>query len=87
MRTLMKTINFGKNLRLSEIQPIKTAEIKSIQFEKKKGKTLHPVCHNDIVIVKNVWFSKKYKVSEPLFSLAVIEFTNFEILNCYVLFT
>jgi hypothetical protein len=43
MRTLMKTIKFGKNLRLSQIQPIKTAEIKSIQFRKKKGKTLHPV--------------------------------------------
>jgi hypothetical protein len=43
MRTLMRTINSGKNLRLSQIQPIKTAEIKSIQFGKKKGKTLHPV--------------------------------------------
>jgi hypothetical protein len=39
----MKTINFGKNLRLSQIQPIKTAEIKSIQFGKKKVKPLHPV--------------------------------------------
>jgi hypothetical protein len=38
MRTLMRTINFGKNLRLSQIQPIKTAEIKSIQF----GKNLTP---------------------------------------------
>jgi hypothetical protein len=43
MRTLMKTINFGRNLRLSQIQPIKTAEIKSIQFEKKKRKTLNSV--------------------------------------------
>ena len=32
MRMLIKTINFGKNLRLSQIQPIKTAEIKFIQF-------------------------------------------------------
>ena len=39
----MRTINFGKNLRLSQIQPIKTAEFKFIQFGKKKGKTLHPV--------------------------------------------
>jgi hypothetical protein len=46
MRTLMKTINFGKNLRLFQIQPIKTAEIKSIKFGKKKGKTLQPVCEN-----------------------------------------
>jgi hypothetical protein len=36
-------VNFGKNLRLSQIQPIKTSGIKSIQFGKKKGKTLHPV--------------------------------------------
>jgi hypothetical protein len=27
----------------SQIQPIKTAEIKCNQFGKKKGKTLHPV--------------------------------------------
>jgi hypothetical protein len=36
-------VNFGKNLRLSQIQPIKTSGIKCIQFGKKKGKTLHPV--------------------------------------------
>jgi hypothetical protein len=30
----------------SQIQPIKTAEIKCDQFEKKKGKTLHPVQKN-----------------------------------------
>jgi hypothetical protein len=39
----MRTINFGKNQRISQIQPIKTAELKSIQFGKKKGKPLHPV--------------------------------------------
>jgi hypothetical protein len=44
LASLMKTINFGKNLRLSQIQPIKTAEIRSIQFGIKKEKTLHPVC-------------------------------------------
>jgi hypothetical protein len=42
---LMRTINFGKNLRLSQIQPITTAEFKFMQFGKKKGKTLHPVYH------------------------------------------
>jgi hypothetical protein len=42
MRTLMRTVNFGKNLRLSQIQPIKTAGIKSIQFGKLEGKNLTP---------------------------------------------
>jgi hypothetical protein len=35
---LMRTINFGKNLRLFQIQPIKTAEFKFIQFGKKREK-------------------------------------------------
>jgi hypothetical protein len=39
----MRTINFGKNLRLSQIQPIKTAEFQIYPIWKKKGKTLHPV--------------------------------------------
>jgi hypothetical protein len=39
---LMRTIYFRKNLRLSQIKPIKTAEFKLMQFRKKKGKTLHP---------------------------------------------
>jgi hypothetical protein len=39
----MRTINFGENLRLSQIKPIKTAEFKFMRFGKKKGKTLHPV--------------------------------------------
>jgi hypothetical protein len=39
----MRTINFGKNLRLFQIKPIKTAEFRFMQFGKKKGETLHPV--------------------------------------------
>jgi hypothetical protein len=39
----MRTINFVKNLRLSQIQQIKTAEFKFKQFGKKEGKTLHSV--------------------------------------------
>jgi hypothetical protein len=39
----MRTINFGKNRRLFQIKPIKTAEFRFMQFGKKKGKTLHPV--------------------------------------------
>jgi hypothetical protein len=43
MRKLMRTIHFGKNLRLSQIQPIKTAESQIYPILKKKVKALHPV--------------------------------------------
>jgi hypothetical protein len=49
----MRTINFGKNLRLSQIQPIKTAEIRSIQL----GKTLHPVDNNIWLTSNCKWLS------------------------------
>ena len=39
----MRTINFGKNLRLSQIQPIKTSESQIYPIWKKKRTTLHPV--------------------------------------------
>ena len=39
----MRTINFGKYLRLFQIKPIKTAEFRFMQIGKKKAKTLHPV--------------------------------------------
>ena len=40
----------------SQIQPIKTAEIKRNQFGKKKGKTLHPVVTSN--------FQRLYKKTE-----------------------
>ena len=66
----MRTVNFGKNLRLSQIQPIKTAGIKSIQFGKKKGKTLHPVYKN-INDNKSKGWNHKY-----VFVIWVVDFYN-----------
>jgi hypothetical protein len=34
----MRTINFGKNQRLFQIKPIKTADFRFLQFGKNKGK-------------------------------------------------
>jgi hypothetical protein len=39
----MRTIHFGKNLRLSQIQPTKTAESQIHPILKNKAETLHPV--------------------------------------------
>jgi hypothetical protein len=39
----MRTINFGKYLRLFQIEPIKTVEIRFFQIEKRVAKILHTV--------------------------------------------
>ena len=64
----MRTINFGKNLRLSQIKPIKTAEFKFYQFGKKKVKILHPVCKNSRVIlaelISQIWGESLFSVND-----------------------
>jgi hypothetical protein len=56
---------FGKNLRLSQIQPIKTAGIKSFQFGKQKGKTLHPVLLTKLINALKI-FRPTYYSWKPL---------------------
>ena len=41
--TPMRTINFGKYLRLFQIKPIKTVEFRFMQIGKKGAKILHTV--------------------------------------------